>query len=1016
MRPLEAHLPSVQALAAQKYHYLISPIARYSSCAVSFLAGDRTVAYFADHYHSFRYPLKEGDGDGFRLAQLGAIHAAAAHFTTRPDAAVVTMPTGSGKTAVLIASAFVLRATRVLVIAPGRLVREQIADEVEKLTTLRAAGAISGDVPSPRVLSVKKRVTTPEAWQRMRDYDVVVGTVQSISPEYVDVPQPPSDLFDLVLVDEAHHSPARTWKALLDHFEEAKRILFTATPFRQDQREIRGRFIFTYDLRRAFQDGVFGVIRYQPVTPAATQNSDVAIATAAERQFNQDRTAGFQHRVMVRTDSRKRAFELLTLYERHTGLRLKIVTGDKSLRYVKGVITGLTNGELDGIICVNMLGEGFNFPSLKIAAIHSPHRSLSVTLQFIGRFARTAGVNLGPATFLAIPSEIEIEAERLYDTRAVWQEMVQNLSATRVHQEAQTREVLESFAPIDTVAPDLTDLSLYVLEPYFHVKIFQLERTIDVRSPITFPETSQIVYEAVSEEHSAVVYITRDMGLPRWSMDDRLSSVGYELFIFYQHAASNLLFICASQRSEGLYQFLAESFQDASPRVLPLVRVNRALNGIEAPEFFNVGMRNRVASNTTESYRIVTGSNADKVIGRSDARLYHRGHAFGRGADDGEMVTIGLSSASKIWSNKAGKLPELIEWCEKLAVRISSDLTPVTGSGLDLLDTGEEIESLPRGIIAVGWPNTVYRHPPMLRYNLGAEERTAQLLDLDLVIDEQLSKDNAAVVVLKDDEGFEFRSTFSFETDRYFESLSSNRTDAVVLREHEETPLLDFLNGEMPLFYTSDLSLVDGSSLLRAPTSDLPPFDPSMIDVYDWDGHNVDIGREFGAGRQGRISVHACIEADLASSANAVVYYDHGSGEIADFIAVEATNGRLIVRFYHCKGAGGAAPGHRVGDIYELAGQAVKSVIWALKQRVLANISRRFTHHKGGARFIRGDLDTLEQLLSDAAAAQIDYQFIAVQPGLRKAGLPGDLGNVLAAASDHLVRANFWPLKVIASA
>jgi hypothetical protein len=42
-------------------------------------------------------------------------------------------------------------------------------------------------------------------------------------------------------------------------------------------------------------------------------------------------------------------------------------------------------------------------------------------------------------------------------------------------------------------------------------------------------------------------------------------------------------------------------------------------------------MRNRVASNTTESYRIVTGSNADKVIGRTDARLYHRGHAFGRG-------------------------------------------------------------------------------------------------------------------------------------------------------------------------------------------------------------------------------------------------------------------------------------------------------------------------------------------------------------------------------------------------
>jgi len=974
------------------------------------------MTYFADNYAAFRYPLKNGDAAGFRLAQLGAIHAAAAHFSARQEPAVVTMPTGSGKTAVLIATAFVLRATRVLIIAPGRLVREQIADEVETLTTLRTAGAISEDVPGPRVLSVKKRITTAEGWERMRDFDVVVATVQSISPEYDDVPEPPADLFDLVLVDEAHHSPAKTWKALLDHFADAMRILFTATPFRQDQREIRGRFIYTYDLRKAFDDGVFGTIRYQPVTPAAGQSLDVAIAAATERQFNQDRAAGHQHRVMVRTDSRKRAFELLTLYERNTTLRLKLITGDKSLKYVKGVIAALTAGELDGIVCVNMLGEGFNFPSLKIAAIHSPHRSLSVTLQFIGRFARTTGTDLGSATFLAIPSEIEIEAERLYDARAVWQEMVQNLSATRVHQEAQVREVLESFTTIDTVAPDLADLSLYVLEPYFHVKIFQTSGAVDLRAPMTFPENLQVVYQAVSEEHGAAVYITRETSLPRWTTDDRLSSIESDLFIFFQDADSHLLFMCASRRSEGLYQFLVESFRAVDPAILPLVRVNRALNGLEAPEFFNVGMRNRVASNTTESYRIVTGSNADKVIGRSDARLYHRGHAFGRGSDQGETVTIGLSSASKIWSNKAAKLPELIAWCEKLARRISSDQVPVTGSGLDLLDTGEEIDALPPNIMAVGWPNTVYRAPATLRYIRGGQEITAQLLDFDLTIDEAESDETAVVIVLSDHVGLEFRATFSFETDRFFEPFTPDQPDAVIVREHEETPLIDFLNGEMPEFYTADLSLVHGYSMLRAPAEDLPPFDPAMIEPFDWAAHNVDIEREFGAGRQGQISVHACLEAVLAASMNTIVYYDHGSGEIADFITVEGAAGHLVIRFYHCKGAGGAAPGHRVGDVYELAGQAVKSVIWALKQRVLGNIRRRFTQHKGSARFVKGDLDHLERLLTDAVAAQIDFEFIAVQPGLKKDGLPPDLGNVLAAASDHLMRGNFRALKVMASA
>ena len=49
-----------------------------------------------------------------------------------------------------------------------------------------------------------------------------------------------------------------------------------------------------------------------------------------------------------------------------------------------------------------MLGEGFDFPNLKIAAIHSPHKSLVSTLQFIGRFARTNAENIGTAKFIAM--------------------------------------------------------------------------------------------------------------------------------------------------------------------------------------------------------------------------------------------------------------------------------------------------------------------------------------------------------------------------------------------------------------------------------------------------------------------------------------------------------------------------------------------------------------------------------------------------------------------------------------
>lgn len=973
------------------------------------------MSYFVNHYGDLTYPIEENDRPGFRLAQTGAIHAAAAHFVTRTDPGIITMPTGSGKTAVLIAAAFVLRAQRVLVLTPSRLVREQVADEFASLATLRGASALPAELPAPRVTSVRKRITSAEEWEALREFDVVVGTVQSISPEYADVPEPPADLFDVVLVDEAHHSPARTWKAVLDHFVNSRRLLFTATPFRQDQREIKGRFIFTYDLRRAFHDGVFGQIAYQPVRPDAEENPDVAIARAAERQVQADRDAGFQHHLMVRTDSKRRAEELLTIYGKQTLLRMRIVTSDKSLRYVRGVISQLQAGELDGIVCVNMLGEGFNFPSLKIAAIHSPHRSLNVTLQFIGRFARTVGVNLGPATFLAIPSEIEIEAERLYDARAVWQEIVQNLSAARVHQEAETREVLESFEAPQAVAPDLSDLSLYVLEPYYHVKVYQLSAVVDLTKAVDFPPNLQVVYETVSLEHNAAVYITRETSQPRWTTDDRLVIVHPDLFIFYQHPESRLLFISASRRSAGVYQHLIESFSDADPKPLPLVRLNRALNDLATLEFFNVGMRNRVAGSTAESYRNIMGSNADRAVLPSDSRLYHRGHVFGRGVENGNQVTIGLSSASKIWSNQSSKLPELIAWCGRLAARINSGRAPVTHSGLDYLDVGEEVEELPGQIIAVDWDIGAYRNPPLLRFDGLRGETRVSLLDASIEIDPARRTPDTVGFRISYADDFAFDATFSFETDRFVEPAPDREPQAFVERERDSTALIAFLNQEMPHFYTADLGHLHGYNYLR-PTEAAELIAAEQIFVADWAAMNVDITVEFGTVRAGRVSVHAGLEEQLQGGASEVVYYDHGTGEIADFVSIDRLEGGgLLIRFHHCKKAGGDRPGHRLDDVYEIAGQAVKSVTWAAKQKILSHIKRRFNHRLGSHRFVKGDLEALEVILADAVPAQIQFEFVAVQPGLRKEELPPELGNVLGAASDHLVRGGFRPLVVMAS-
>jgi superfamily II DNA or RNA helicase len=427
------------------------------------------MGYFSTHYDKLRFPLTDTHPSGFRLAQLAAIHTVAGHFFNSREPAIITMPTGSGKTTVLMALAFVLRADRVLVLTPSRLVREQIAENFDALADLKKIEALPLDLPSPNVFATDGMVTSVQAWEELRHYDVVVATVPSVSPKDGAIPAPPVDLFDLVLVDEAHHSPARTWSRLLHLLRSSKQVLCTATPFRRDEKEIKGKLVFTYDLRRAYADHVFGEITFQPVDIGNALSIDVAIARATEAKLNADRQAGLNHLVMIRTDAINRAKDLKKIYDDHTGLRLAFVSGAQTLKHVRGVLKKLTDGSLDGIVCVNMFGEGFNLPRLKIAAIHSPHKSLAVTLQFIGRFART-GQGIGAATFLAEPTSSSEELSELYEAGAIWREIVQNLAAGRIAEEQHTREVIESFAA--EPAPDLDDFSLYSVEPYFHVKIF----------------------------------------------------------------------------------------------------------------------------------------------------------------------------------------------------------------------------------------------------------------------------------------------------------------------------------------------------------------------------------------------------------------------------------------------------------------------------------------------------------------------------------------------------------------
>jgi superfamily II DNA or RNA helicase len=971
------------------------------------------MSYFEQYYDSVRYPGPTNNGNGLRRAQHGAIHAIAMHFTLRSEPAIAVMPTGSGKTAVAMLAPFVLRANRVLVVTPSRLVRNQIAEDYKTLRVLKISGALGEKIPAPRVYEAESRVDTEARWEELRAYDVVVGTPNSTSPAYEGVARPPTDLFDLIVVDEAHHSSAATWNALLQSFPEAKRVLFTATPFRRDRGEILGRIVYNFPVSEAYRDKIFGKIEYIPVKEGGADN-DRAIAKRAEQVFNDDRAKGFDHFLMVRTDTRKRADALKQVYAKHTRLNLQLIHSGLSYGTIKAAVKKLRDKRLDGVICVNMLGEGFDLPNLKIAAIHAPHKSLAVTLQFIGRFARTNDQKVGTAKFIAVPSEIRGEVEQLYHEGAVWQDIVTNLSRGRIEEEVVAREIIESFAPPTDFKLETADLSLYALRPFNHVRVYEVDSKTDTQREIELPSSYSLVFRQPNPEQSTVVFITEEKTRPRWTNLDLFMRTEYHLFIAYFDRASSLLFIHGSCKNDALYEQLAQLFSNDKPQCLPLHKINKVLLELEDFEFFNIGMSSRVSKSNVESYRIIAGSSAQKAISRSDARKYHQGHIFGRARQGSRDVTIGYSKSSKAWSNTNTQIPQLIAWCRELATRIMSHKQVETHSGLDALPVGEAITQIPDGVLAAEWDRDAFDRPMTISYKRAdGSQITAQLLDYELKIDRKNSGKGAIRFGVCNDEA-EWWHNFSLNSGYTIAPVDREASgNVIVMRGRYPETLVDYLNGNPPCFYFSDLSKLQGAELFRSQGDGLAPFDVNQIEVMNWATAGVDIEQEYGVLPSGKLSIQEFLKEYLKKSNSQVVFYDHGSGEIADFVTFHLSRDEIVVSLYHCKAAGGRAPGARVDDVYEVCGQTVKSLIWVNAQKLFERISYR-NQRRADSYFLKGSKTELRSIVAKAKSMPTRFEIVVVQPGISRAMLPERMANVLAASDDY-IRSHCEALRVLAS-
>jgi hypothetical protein len=164
-------------------------------------------------------------------------------------------------------------------------------------------------------------------------------------------------------------------------------------------------------------------------------------------------------------------------------------------------------------------------------------------------------------------------------------------------------------------------------------------------------------------------------------------------------------------------------------------------------------------------------------------------------------------------------------------------------------------------------------------------------------------------------------------------------------------------------------------------------------------------------------SIHSYLHDELSRQSYDLVFYDDGSGEVADYVTVEETSDEVRFVFYHAKASHGEKAGERVADVYEVCGQAVKSIRWTLSARTLVQRLLSRSKDRESERMVVGTRNNLKDLLESIARKKIAFEIVIVQPGISKSTMgPDNIALPLASADFFITTSGgFENLRVMGS-
>ena len=294
---------------------------------------------------------------------------------------LAVLPTGAGKTVCFshIAQAAAKKGNRICILVH----RAELLDQASR--SLSSMSVQHGLIQANRAMDLSAAVQ--------------VASVQTLARRLHKLPR---DFFQLVIIDEAHHSNAGTWARTLEHFHQAHLLGVTATPIRLDGR----------GLGEHYQAMVEG-----PSAAWLTDNGYLAPARVlAPPGFD---TTGLRKR-MGDFDTREAEHRIGTImgdclshYRKHldgqtaiafccsvahaeavarlfmgAGIPAASIDGSMTSEQRRDLLQALGTGRIKVLTSCALIGEGVDVPSVGGCILLRPTASTSLHLQMIGRCLR----------------------------------------------------------------------------------------------------------------------------------------------------------------------------------------------------------------------------------------------------------------------------------------------------------------------------------------------------------------------------------------------------------------------------------------------------------------------------------------------------------------------------------------------------------------------------------------------------------------------------------------------------